>query len=270
MTAEIAAILTVPGRLRVDSTGRLRGPANITYNTPWPTPNGRAGGFSAAQGGVIHTEVGYEHTVIHEFNDPSFQASAFCSIGMDAHIHQYGPILHGASWMAWTQVDGNPHWRGVEHADAGNPGNPMTDQQLWASAQVFEAMSTFDGWPLQATDDPVSGRGLIFHSDGAAAWGGHDCPGSVRRAQRPVILSRALQVRQGQKLASGSTYKADGVTSLLDLAERQGCTIGDLWFATAKSRLASGLTSFGGKQEAYLVAARWSVPLERDTYISVP
>lgn len=218
-------MVIVPGRLRIDADGRLQGPADITWNDPWPTKDGTPGGFGTAYGGVLHTEVGYEHTVIHEFNDPAAQASAFFSIGEGGHIHQYGPL--GRDWMAWTQVDGNPNWRGVEHEDKGSPATPLTRAQLAASAQVFEAMSAFDGWPLQATDDPVNGRGIIFHADGGAAWGGHDCPGKVRMAQRPAIIDLARQIRAGAQppapppLPAGE-YRTTGKESLIQVAVAHG------------------------------------------------
>ncbi len=194
----------VPAPLQLDSAGRIvctDGFFTISYGSPWPSPNGSPGRFAEpAQGYVCHSEVGYEHSVVHEFEDPAAQASAFCSISggfggdiPDGHIEQYGPIGHG--WMAWTQVAGNPNWRGHENEDGGDPTRPLTDLQLWGNAACFELESRVDGFPLQPTDDPINGRGLIFHSDGGAAWGGHDCPGAVRRAQRPEIIRRSQLIR---------------------------------------------------------------------------
>jgi hypothetical protein len=182
-------------RLAIDGSGRLVGNMSITYNTPFPTHNGSNNFQEPAQGMVSHTEVGYEPSVINEFNDPSAQASAFFSIGMDGHIHQYGPV--GTGWKAWTQMAGNSRWRGVEHEDHGDPSNSYTPAQLEASAAILEALSHHDGFPLQATSDPVGGAGNIFHSDGGAAWGGHDCPGDARRAQRSAVIARAQAIRGG-------------------------------------------------------------------------
>lgn len=234
--------MAAPARLTIGSEGRLRGSALITWNDQfpwkdsWPTQNGTPGGFGTPHGGVIHTEVGFEPNVINEFNVITSQASAFFSIGMDGHIHQYGPL--GQNWMAWTQVAGNPNWRGVEHEDKGDPTTPMTQAQLVASAQVFEAMSTFDGslgnpWPLQPTDDPINGRGLIFHVDGGTAWGGHDCPGSVRMAQRDAIISLAKQIRAGH---TGPAYViADGKSTLAQLAASNHCAPAAMLRATAEA-----------------------------------
>jgi hypothetical protein len=141
---------------------------------------------------------------------------------MDGHIHQYGSLGH--DWMAWTQVAGNPNYRGVEHEDHGDPANPMTDAQLTASAQVFEAMSAFDGWPLAPTDNPNGGRGIIFHADGGAAWGGHACPGPVRQGQRAELIRRAQAIRAGASPAPQPpapaviSYTSTGSMSLLAIA----------------------------------------------------
>jgi hypothetical protein len=183
-------------KMHVDSAGKLQCPSHpelITHNSPWPTQNGSTNFQDPANGYVIHTEVGYEHTVIQEFNNPADQASAFFSIGVDGHIHQYGPVGHG--WKAWTQAGGNPKWRGSEHEDLGHPSNPLTAAQIESSASVLEAVSAHDKFPLQPTDDPNNGKGVIFHSDGGAAWGGHDCPGTVRRGQRGDIIHRAKALR---------------------------------------------------------------------------
>jgi hypothetical protein len=204
-----------PPRLHIDpADGKLKGPAAITYNTPWPTKDGTPGGFGTAFGGVMHTEVGFEHSVIHEFNDPAAQASAFFSISVTGAIHQYGPL--GKDWEAWTQVAGNSHYRGVEHEDQGDPNRPLTPVQLAASAQVFEAMSAFDGWPLVATGNPSGGRGIIFHADGGAQWGGHDCPGPVRERQRPALIALAQAIRAGKP--DLIHYRTTGRESFTELA----------------------------------------------------
>lgn len=186
-------------KMFVDATGKLVCPSNsalITYNVPWPTHNGTQGRFvEPAQGMVLHTEVGYEHSVEQEFNTPSAQASSFVSVGMDGHIHQYGPIGHG--WAAWTQAAGNAKWRGIENEDHGNPSIPLTPAQIESNASILEALSAHDGFPLQVTDDPNHGAGLIIHQDGGAAWGGHSCPGNVRAGQRPAIVNRAKAIRGG-------------------------------------------------------------------------
>lgn len=189
-------------RLEIDAKGRLQCPSHphlITHNSPFPTHNGTPSGFAEPAWGVaIHTEVGYEHNVIAEFNNPKAEASAFISIGMDGHIHQYGPI--GKGWKAWTQSAGNARYRGAENEDHGNVHNKLTAAQLASLGAFVEVCSRKDGFPIAATDNPNGGKGVIFHSDGGAAWGGHDCPGATRRAQRPQVLAKARAIRAGQKV----------------------------------------------------------------------
>ncbi len=146
-------------------------------------------------GVVMHTMVGNLPGTIAVFNDPSYQASTHFGIDQTGHIHQFGPI--GKGWIAWAQVAGNLTWYSIEHADDGNPENPLTDAQITASAQLVEMLSAFAGFPLQVTDS-VSGKGYGAHVMGGAAWGGHTCPGPGPRAgQRAAIIALAKRIRSG-------------------------------------------------------------------------
>jgi hypothetical protein len=49
--------VTIPGRCWFDGDGKLCGPAQITYNTPFPTKNG-SWGSGAMNGVLMHTMVG--------------------------------------------------------------------------------------------------------------------------------------------------------------------------------------------------------------------
>jgi len=189
--------MPVPGKLHVDSDGKLRGPGfHCSYNDPFPTVNGTAGGGSAQMMGVVmHTEDGYEQGTIDTFNNPASRASAFFSIGGDGLAHQYGPV--GRNWMAWAQGDGNESWYSIEDSDGTHPSVPLTAAQVTAFAQILECLSRFAGFPLQLSDSP-SVKGLGWHGMGGAAWGGHPaCPGDVRKAQRPAILALAKEIRAG-------------------------------------------------------------------------
>lgn len=187
------------------------------YANPFPVPNGTpGGGASKMRGVVMHTEVGYDHTVVEEFEDPHFQASAFFSVRVDGHIEQYGPI--GKNWMAWAQVDGNPRWYSIEHEDKANPLNPLTDAQLTSSALLVEFLSRFAGFPLQVTNSPT-GTGYGTHFMGGAAWGGHTCPDvsashPVRSLQRAEIIRRAKIIRNGGPLGTVQAVKGGEWTRL--------------------------------------------------------
>jgi hypothetical protein len=191
------APLAVPGRLKVQSDGKVTGPANIAYNNPFPCVNGNYGS-RAMQGVVMHTMVGNLPGTITVFNNPSYQASAHFGIDQHGNIHQFGPI--GKGWIAWAQVAGNAAWYSIEHADNGDPNIPLTGAQITASAQLVEMLSAFAGFPLQVTDS-VTGKGYGTHSMGGAAWGGHTCPDlppkHVRSQQRAAIIALAKEIRKG-------------------------------------------------------------------------
>jgi hypothetical protein len=215
--------MPIPGRLEVNTaTGHVTGPAVITYNTPWPCPNGRYG--SGKMSGVImHTMVGNLPGTIATFNNPARQASAHFGIDQAGNIHQFGPV--GKGWIAWAQEAGNDAWYSIEHADNGSTANPLTTQQVTASAQLVEVLSRFAGFPLQVTDS-VNGTGYGTHVMGGAAWGGHTCPGPGPRAvQRSNIINLAKQLRAAGTAAVPSgepvtvtTYKTTGRESLFEVA----------------------------------------------------
>lgn len=195
------------GKLSVDSSGRVTGPASITYNSPFPCVNGDPGGMSVPhgiQGLVVHTMVGNLPGTIEVFNRPSFQASAHFGVDQSGAIHQFGSVR---GWKAWAQAAGNPNWYSCEFADDGNPDNPLTQPQITAAAQLLECLSApgVGNFPLQVTNS-VSGEGLGVHFMGGQAWGGHTCPDAppahVRSAQRPQIVALAMAIRSGAGPAS--------------------------------------------------------------------
>lgn len=197
--------------LSVGADGRITGPASITYNTPFPCVNGRYGSGSM-QGVVMHTMVGDLPFAVARFNDPTAQVSAHFGIDQSGNIHQFGPI--GKGWIAWAEEAGNDNWYSIEHADAGNTHNPLTQAQILASAQLVQCLSAFAGFPLQVTDS-VSGQGYGTHVMGGAAWGGHTCPGpGPRAAQRYEIVALAVLMQT----IPAVSVTTDGTLSLLQLA----------------------------------------------------
>jgi hypothetical protein len=105
------------------------------------------------RGWVLHVIVGSLSAADGAFHNPSWGASAHFGVGKDGHIVQWVDTGDRA-WAegAWGQVHGP--------------------------------------YPYVVTDS-TTGRGLGTHSMGGAAWGGHECPGSIRAAQRPLILATA-------------------------------------------------------------------------------
>jgi hypothetical protein len=251
------------GKLIVDKGGHLRGPASIAYNSPFPCRNGSFGS-GAMNGVVMHTMVGNLPGTIATFNNPAVQASATFGIDQAGHIHQFGPV--GLGWYAWAQVAGNREWYSIEHADDGNPVNPLTDAQLTASAQILECLSAFAGFPLQATDS-INGKGYGVHFMGGGAWGGHTCPDvpghTVRSSQRGEIIKRAKAIREGSSPPKTTPRLdpmmrlADGKTSLVTVAKRHGRTVTEILFLTALHRKGS----FGTGQARYILGGNWHAPM---------
>lgn len=224
-------------KLSVDPNGRLTGPASITHNQPWPCVNGQQGMQvpGGIMGVVMHTMVGNLPGTISVFNKPGFNASAHFGIDQNGHIHQFGPVN---GWMAWAEMDGNPHWYSIEHADNGNPDNPLTDAQLTASAQVVEVLSRHGNFPLREANTPAE-EGYGVHSMGGAAWGGHTCPDSpprhVRSQQRAEILRRAQAIRDPAPPPPppAPTVVTDGQLGLEGLAAKHGSHPATVLRATA-------------------------------------
>jgi hypothetical protein len=222
--------IPVPGRCHFDAEGRLRGPVAVTYNSPFPTKNGRYGS-GAMNGVVMHTMVGNLPGTVATFNDPSSQASAHFGIDQEGNVHQFGPV--GKGWVAWAQVAGNDAWYSIEHADDANPDNPLTPAQIAASAQIVEALSAFAGFPLREASTP-SEKGYGVHYMGGQAWGGHSCPDlppkHIRSRQRPAILALAAEIRAG---GGTVTVVSDGKLSLHAFAASCGVSASHLLRSTA-------------------------------------
>ena len=188
-------------------------------------------------GVVMHTMVGNLPGTVNCFNNASYQASAHFGIAQDGHIHQFGPVN---GWVAWAEENGNQTWYSIEHADNGNPDNPLTDAQMTASAQVVEALATYASFPLREANS-TGERGYGVHYMGGLAWGGHTCPDQpprhVRSSQRPEILRRAAAIRQGQHKPPPSpkpkTLVTDGSLGLAALAAQHGVQAAAILCATA-------------------------------------
>jgi hypothetical protein len=207
------ATIAVPGRCHFASDGYLRGPIKITHVM---TPNYYRSGFGEGFGVVEHTEAGYEQGTVATFLSSASEVSAFFSIARGGTCHQYLPV--GRDFQAWSQVAGNANWRGVEDEDRTHPSIPLTTAQMATFAQILEACSAYDGFPLQVTNS-TSGRGLITHAAGGEEWGGHTgCPGSVRAAQRPAMVELAKHIRNGVRTMA---YTADGTKSLRQIADQE-------------------------------------------------
>jgi hypothetical protein len=203
---------TIPGRLEVDkATGRLTGPAHITYNDPWPLKFAGPGVTGQMDGVVEHTMAGWMDYTIEYFNGRAKDASgnvikpggsAHLAIGTigknDGRIHQFVPF--GQGFETYHAFAANLRMYGIETEDGGKPATPVSDLGLWAWGQCFEALSRYAGFPCQVLVS-AGGRGLGYHRQ-FPAWNlsQHSCPGAtmtdmVRVNQRTEIVRRALLIR---------------------------------------------------------------------------
>ncbi len=232
-------------KLTVDTkSGHLTGPASITYNNPFPCVNG-SWGSGAMQGAVMHTMAGnLLPGTVAWFNNPQAQASAHFGIAQDGSIWQFGPV--GKGWIAWAQAAGNQAWYSIEHADDGNPANPLTPAQITASAQILECLSAFAGFPLQVSDSP-SVRGYGWHGMGVAAWGGHlSCPGNTRRGQRAQIIALAMAIRNPPAAGPYRHVITTAGQTLAQIAASRGTTPAHLVQVTAGALTAADVTAVAG------------------------
>lgn len=230
------------GKLTVDQDGRLTGPVSITYNDPFPTQNG-AWGSGGMMGVVVHTQVGNNPGTVAWFNNPASQASAHFCVAQDGAVVQMGPI--GKGWIAWAEAAGNDSWYSIEFADDGNPANPLSTAQITAAAQIVECLSAFAGFPLQISDSP-SVQGLGWHGMGGVAWGDHpNCPGDVRKAQRPQIIALAMAIRTPPK-AGPYRHVATAGQTFAEIATARGTTPAHLLSVTAGALTEADVAAIAG------------------------
>lgn len=142
---------------------------------------------------IVHVQAG-NGELTGWYNNPGSDASSAWQVMKTGNVFQFGdPDVD----KFWTQAAGNPDYGAAE--GEGFPNEPMTDAQLDGFAEIYAKGHVEEGWPFQLAEKPGD-RGLGWHGMGGAAWGGHyNCPGDIRKAQRPEILRRAqLIVNQGK------------------------------------------------------------------------
>jgi hypothetical protein len=142
---------------------------------------------------ILHVQAG-NGELTSWYNNPGSQASS-C---WQARKGNPNPIQFGDpdADKFWTQAAGNPDYGAVE--SEGYPSEPLDADQIEAIARIYAAGHLNEGWPFQLAEKPGD-RGLGWHGMGGKAWGNHpNCPGDIRKAQRPAILARARQIAAGQ------------------------------------------------------------------------
>ena len=163
------------------------------------------------RGMVLHTAVGSYEGTISWCNNAASNVSAYFVCAKDGRIAQLVDLKD----KAWTQGAGNTEWIGVEFEGFGDKGEALTDAQVNSASAIYAWLHQTYGIPFVSTDDPINGRGLIYHGAGGKAWGGHyQCPGPQIVAQRQTILDRAA-VRAGVATPAPPPPAASG--TLVDL-----------------------------------------------------
>ena len=154
----------------------------------------------SAHGGLIGTILGLvfhvtagEGDPFNEFANPANQVSSHFGIlngqggTVDGALEQYVDT----EFDSWAQMAGNSSYLSCE--TEGQPGEALTPAQVTTFGRLMAWAHAEHGIPLAIVDVPGQ-RGLILHSDGGAAWGGHPCPGPLRASQRTAILAAASKL----------------------------------------------------------------------------
>lgn len=153
-----------------------------------PTSNRTPNGMQTIFGVVLHVDEGTEAGSESWERNPVAQVSSHFMTGKISGLAQ----MVSVSDMAWAQVNGNPNYLSIECE--GNSGDSLTPGQIRDCANVLAKAHREFGVPLVLADRPGE-HGLIYHSAGGDAWGGHpDCPGAPIIAQRAAIISYAASL----------------------------------------------------------------------------
>jgi hypothetical protein len=152
-----------------------------------PISVNHGGTRSAHLGLVIHVQQG-NGSLFGFFDNPSAQVSAHFWCAKDGTLEQY----LDTSVVAWAEANGNDSYTSCEFE--GFDTEAMTGAQLATGARLADWLSAAEGWPVTG---PVAHgqRGITPHAnpDGTPdpSWGNHPCPGSIRIAQIPTIVTLA-------------------------------------------------------------------------------
>ncbi|AXI77244.1 N-acetylmuramoyl-L-alanine amidase [Peterkaempfera bronchialis] len=153
-----------------------------------PVVNVHKNGVLEHRGLVLHVQDG-TGSPYGWFNQTSSQASSDFWVGTGGTIEQYCDT--GVDY-AFAQAAGNPYYASVE--TEGRPDTALTAEQLEGVAHIYAWGHSAFGWPLAVVDSTTE-HGFTYHGVGGEAWGNHpDCPGDLRKAQRPAVIARAKEI----------------------------------------------------------------------------
>lgn len=177
--------------------GAPGGPMPLLYPGATYKPVDSHGGAMGGHMGLVEHITTNDFSPFNFFANPANQASSHLWIAADGSVEQYLSL----DLASWAQAGGNGGWTSCEIS--GQEGTAKTPAQVEALAKLFAWGSNLPNlrWPMRLSDDPNTG-GLGWHGMGGGAWGGHVyCPGDARRAQRPAVLARAIQIAAGSPAA---------------------------------------------------------------------
>ncbi|GHF32617.1 N-acetylmuramoyl-L-alanine amidase [Streptomyces sp. NPDC001262] len=156
-----------------------------------PVRNHSQGGVVEHRGLVLHVQLG-DNSPYDWFNIEKSQASSDFWVSKHGVIEQF---VETGTDRAWAQGKGNAYYASVE--TEGYPTEPLTDAQVEGVAKVYAWGRETFGWPLQVVDSTTE-KGFTYHGAGGVAWCNHpDCPGALRKAQRPRIIALAGELTGG-------------------------------------------------------------------------
>ncbi|CEG99048.1 Putative uncharacterized protein [Propionibacterium freudenreichii] len=143
--------------------------------------------FDYSLGLILHVATGGNNSLHGWFSNPAAEASSHWWVGWN---HDQAEQYLDPEWdVSWAQAGGNDTYHSVE--TAGNPDQPLTEAQCANIARIYAWGHARFGWPFRLAEHPGE-PGFGWHGMGGADWGGHfDCPGELRKSQRPHILDLA-------------------------------------------------------------------------------
>jgi hypothetical protein len=165
---------------------RWRGPV------PNRTPNGTV---KPIMGVVLHIQCGTEEGTNSWFHNKMAKVSAH--FGNPRRWYFRLDQWVDTKDKAWAEAAGNPNWISLENE--GKAGQKLTRGQIKRAAQLLVWVHRKYGAPIRISNN-VNRGGLIGHSCGGAAWGGHtSCPGPRIMAQRSEIIAKARKIMAKQE-----------------------------------------------------------------------
>jgi len=164
---------------------------------------------------IVHSAVG-SGSLYNYFGRSNVVVESHFWVALDGKVEQYMDTTRQAD----ANYKANPRAISIESADNGSPDTyEWTAAQLESIAQIIAWAHSTHGVILQkcsAWDSP----GVGYHSQFPGVWTpvvGKTCPGKVRIAQFPGILSRAKEIVVSLTAAEiRSIWKTDG---LVDYSE---------------------------------------------------